>query len=196
MNCILSPRSYETPELDMIFTNLEAILDERKAVRRREYQDWERNIFKSIQRQVKRRLSERAHSNEPSEVLRGYPVIVNPLKDPLKRAESQKALEERVSNRILAALGDPVPDKRPNNCRDSMSPCLWARSGFLSTPEGKESRIGVPPDFFRPMVKSSFGGGNLDGVPPAGKLVLPSEMNVKKPFPLPRYYFRNPILST
>jgi hypothetical protein len=113
----------------------------------------------------------------------------------MKRAQSQRVLEEQVSDQIHAALGEALPLRSVPHARNSISPVLWARSGFLSTPEGKESRIGVPNGVFRPMIRRHTEAGEPGGSRPAGERLVRGESDLRKPFPLPRYYFRNPILS-
>jgi hypothetical protein len=146
---------------------------------------------------VHKRLSRAVDSPSlpPSAVGKKSPVLVDPLSDPMKRAQSQRVLEEQVNDQIYVALGDALPARSVPHVRDSLSPVLWARSGFLSTPEGKESRIGVPNGVFRPMIRRHTEARESGGSRPAGERLVRSESDLRKPFPLPRYYFRNPILS-
>ena len=180
--------------LDEIFTTLEAIEAEKDSRRVRLYHEWDRNIFRPIQRQVERRLSSRKTRRSIS--ARRRPIYVNNMKDPMKRAESQKIIENRVKDKICAALGEEKIENALLDGRETLPARFWTRERFLSIPEGKGARISVPSELFRPILRRNFDGLNSDGVTPAGEVRVRNESDVRKPFPLPRFYFRNPILTT
>jgi hypothetical protein len=154
------------------------------------FEAWNRNIFETVQAQVKDRVSEtfstktktrRLAASRPETFRARVPVILDPLSKPALEASNERKIMARI-NSVLEGKQSESVLQRSSEVRSST--LTWVRCAFNGTQEGMISNMEIKDEFRRPRLSLPVSNAKKWDTIPRGR----------KHVSLHSFYYRNPIV--